>query len=133
MMRLDRMHDGRLFAESAGKIGTDDRMAALDFMVDGLPEVMKETRTLCRNGIKAKLGRHDSGQVRNFQRVVKHVLAIRGTVTQTSKRTHELGMQIMDSGIECSLIAGLLHALVHELRPCQTSLRCGQDGYGHLR
>ena len=92
MMCLDRMHDGRLFAESTGKIGTDDRMATLDFVVDGLPKVMEETRTLCRNRVKAKLGRHDSGQVRNFQRVVKHVLPIRGTVAQTSKRTHELGM-----------------------------------------
>ena len=55
VVRLDGMHDLRALAETAGEVGADDRMAALDLVVDGLAQVVQEPRTLGGNGIKAQL------------------------------------------------------------------------------
>ena len=48
------MHDLRALAEAAGQVGADDRMAALDLVVDRLAQVVQEPRTLGGNGIQAR-------------------------------------------------------------------------------
>ena len=63
-------------------------MAALDLVVDRLAQVVQEPRTLGGNGIQAQLRRHDARKVGHLERVVQHVLAVRGAVAQTAQRAH---------------------------------------------
>ena len=55
MVRLNRVNDFGPFTEATSKVGTDNGMGSLDFMVDSFAEVMKQTRALSRNRIKAEL------------------------------------------------------------------------------
>ncbi len=113
-MSLDGVHDLGALAEAAGQIGADDGMAALNLVVDGLAQIVQKTGALHGNGIQAQLGGHHRGEVGNLEGVVEHVLAEGGAVAQAAEGVHELGMQVVDTGIEGGLLAGLLHALVHE-------------------
>ena len=76
MVGFDGMDDFRAFAETASEIGSDHRMTALYLMIDRLAEIVKEPRAFCREGIKAKLGRHNSRQVGYLKGVVEDILPI---------------------------------------------------------
>ena len=76
MVRFDRVNDGCIFAITASKIGTDDRMRALDLVIDRFAKIVKKTRTTSRNRIKTKLGCHDAAKIGNFKRVREHILPI---------------------------------------------------------
>ena len=47
--------------------------------------------------------------------MLKHVLTKRGTVAQGTKGLDDLGVQIVDAGIEGSLLASLAHALLNQV------------------
>jgi len=47
--------------------------------------------------------------------VLKHVLTKRGTVAQGTKGLDDLGVQVVNAGIECSLLASLAHALLNQV------------------
>ena len=108
------MDDVLLLAEAARQVGADDGMAALDLVVDGLAQVVQEPCALGRDGVEPQLRGHDAREVGHLERVVQHVLAVGGAVAQAAERAHELGMQVVDAGVEGGLLARLLHALVHE-------------------
>ena len=114
MVRLDGVHDLGSLAEAAGQVGADDGVAALHLVVDRLAQVVQQAGALRRDGVQTQLGGHDAGEVGHLQRVVQHVLAVRGAVAQAAQRAHELGVQVVDAGVERGLLARFLDALVHE-------------------
>ena len=115
MMGLDRVDDNGLLAISAGKLGANDSMRALNVVVDGLAQVVQKTGALGGHNIQTKLGGHHAAQVGNLKRVLQHVLTKRGAVAQSAQGLDNLGMQVVDTGIEGGLLAGLAHALLNQV------------------
>ncbi len=110
MVRLNRVNDFGPFTEATSKVGTDNGMGALDFVVDSFTEVMKQTRALGRNRIKTELGSHNAAQVRDLERMVQtfwpnEVRNRRRPSVRTSS-----GCKIMDANVERRLLASLLNA-----------------------
>lgn len=109
-------------------------MRALDVVVDCLAQVMKQAGALGGHNVQAKLGSHHAAQIRDLEGMLKHVLTKRGTVAQGTKGLDDLGVQIVDAGIEGSLLASLAHAAAEPgRRPCDTSPRYGQGECGRRR
>ena len=115
MVRLNRVNDFGPFTEATSKVGTDNGMGSFDFMVDSFAEVMKQTRALSRNRIKAELRSHNAAQVRDLERMVQDALAKRGAESKATKRANKFRVQVMDANVERRLLASLLDLLVHEL------------------
>ena len=101
-------------AVAAGEVGADDRVRALDLVVDGLAEVVQEAGALGGRLVEAKLGGHDAAEGGHLDGVREHVLAEGGAVAQGAQGLHELGVQVMDAGVEGGLLAGLADALGDE-------------------
>jgi len=108
-------------------------MRALDVMVDCLAQVVQQAGALGSHNVQAKLGSHHATQIRDLEGVLKHVLTKRGTVAQGTKGLDDLGVQIVDAGIEGSLLASLARAAEPGRRPCDTSPRYGQGECGRRR
>ena len=87
MMALDGMDDNGLFAVTTGKVGANHGMRALDFVVDSLAKIMKETSSLGDTDIDSELGSHDAAELGKFDRVLQNVIRQRGAV---AKRTEGL-------------------------------------------
>ncbi len=60
----------------------------------------------------SQLGGHDRGQMRALDRVLEHVLAVRGAVVQPAEHLDQLGMQAVHVGLERCLLARLDHLLL---------------------
>ena len=90
-------------------------MRALNVVVDGLAQVVQKTGALGGHNIQTKLGGHHAAQVGNLKRVLQHVLTKRGAVAQSAQGLDNLGMQVVDTGIEGGLLAGLAHALLNQV------------------
>ena len=108
------MDDFGLLAEAAGQIGTDDRVASVDFVVDRFTDVVQKAGALRGGGVEPEFGGDHARQVGDFEAVVQDVLAVARTVAQAAEGAHEFGMQVVHAGIEGGLLAGLLDLLVHE-------------------
>ena len=84
-------------------------------MVDSLAKIMKQASTFGGHNVQAKLGSHHAAQVGNLEGMLEHVLTKRGAVAQSTKGLNNLGVQIVDTGIEGSLFASLAHALLNQV------------------
>ncbi len=114
MVSLYSVHDFGTLAVATGKVGSDNGVRTLDLVVDGLAEVVKKTSALRGSLVEAELRGHDRTESGNLNRVGKNVLAEGGAVAQRAKGLDKLGMQVVDAGVECGLLAGLTDALVDE-------------------
>ncbi len=62
MVSLDSVNDNGLLAITAGKLGADDGMRALDVVVDCLAQVVQQAGALSGHNVQAKLGSHHAAQ-----------------------------------------------------------------------
>ena len=76
---------------------------------------MQQAGTLGGHNVQAKLGSHHAAQVGNLEGMLEHVLTKRGAVAQSTQSLNDLGVQIVDTGIEGSLFASLAHALLNQV------------------
>ena len=131
VVRLDGMHDFRTLTITAREVGTDDRVGALDRVVNGLAKVVEKAGALGCRGIKTKLGGHHAAELGDLLGVLKHVLSKRGAVAEGAERLDDLRVQVVNARIEGGLLASLLDALVNE--PSCTSPRCARDEFDRPR
>ena len=115
MMGFDRVDDNGLLAITAGKLGANDSMRALNVVIDGLAQVVQKTSALGGHNVQTKLGGHNAAQVGNLKRVLQHVLTKRGAVAQSAQSLDNLGVQVVDTGIEGGLLASLTHTLLNQV------------------
>lgn len=100
-------------------------------MVDSLAKVVQQAGTLCSHNVQAKLGSHHAAQVGNLKGMLEHVLTKRGAVAKSTQGLNDLGMQIVDTGIEGSPVRQpRARAAEPSRRPCDTSPRCGRGECG---
>ena len=108
------MHDVGTLAIAAGEVGADDGVRALDLVVDGLAEVVKEAGPLGCDLVDAELGGHDAAERGDLRGVGQDVLSERGAIAQRAEGLDELGVQVVDAGVEGGLLPGLADALGDE-------------------
>ena len=84
-------------------------------MVDSLAKIVQQAGALGSHNVQAKLGSHHAAQVGNLEGMLEHVLTKRGAVAQSTQGLNDLGVQIVDTGIEGSLFASLAHALLNQV------------------
>ena len=109
------MNDNGLLAIATGELGADNGMRTLDVMVDSLAKIVQQAGTLGGHNVQAKLGSHHAAQVGNLEGMLEHVLTKRGAVAQSAQGLNDLGVQVVDTGIEGSLFASLAHALLNQV------------------
>ena len=84
-------------------------------MIDGLTQIVQQAGALGGHNVQAKLRCHNATEVGDLERVLEHVLAKRSAVTQGAQGLNDLGVQVVDAGIEGSLLASLAHALLNQI------------------
>ena len=100
MVRLDGVDDDRVLLVLAGKLHAQLDVAALHLVVHGLAEVMEQSCALGKRDILAQLGGEQPRDVGHLDRVVQNVLPVRRAVLLTAQQLHELGVQVVDAGLE---------------------------------
>ena len=81
--------------------------------VDRLAAVVQKRGAHGDGGVEADLPRHDAGQVRDFLRVIQHVLAVAGAVLQAAHQLLQLRMQVVHAELEGGGLAVLAHRFFH--------------------
>ena len=109
------MDDNGLLAITAGKLSADDGMRTLDVVVDCLPQVVQQAARLAVTTSRPSSEAITPHRSETSRRVLKHVLTKRGTVAQGTKGLDDLRVQIVDAGIEGSLLASIAHALLNQV------------------
>ena len=112
MVGLDGVDNLRTLAVSAGELSADNRVRALDLMVNGLAKVVEKAGALSGSLVKTELGSHNPAKSGNLDRVGKDVLTERGAVTKGTESPYKLGVKVVDAGVESSLLSSLTDALV---------------------
>ena len=106
MMGLDRVDNDGLLAITTGKLSANDGMRSLNVVVNGLAQVVQKTGALGGYNVQTKLGGHNAAQIGDLKRVLQHVLTERGAVAQSAQGLDDLGVQIVDTGIDGGLRCG---------------------------
>src|SRR5438552_15878232 len=75
-------------------------MRALDLVVDGLADVVKQTRQLGDANVGADLGRHHGGEMSDFFGMVQHLLPVAGAEAQDSEVANALRVKALEAGLE---------------------------------
>ena len=107
------MDDGLTLFILAGHVHADVDVRALDLVIERLADVVEQAGAAGHGGIKPQLGGHDAGQEGHLQRMVEHVLAVAGAVTQTPQQLDQLGMDAVHAGFDDGALAFLLDGGVH--------------------
>ena len=112
MVRHDAVHNLVALVELLGQFRTNGDMRALDLVVNGLADVVQETRALGKLHVGAQLGGHDARQVGHLDGVLKHVLAVAGAVFHAAQQANQFVVNAVQVGFEDGLFAGLADLVV---------------------
>jgi hypothetical protein len=81
----------RVRAQQREQLAADDRVRALDVVVDGLADVVQQSRGARVGGIHAQLGGEHGAEVPGLLAVEQRVLSVRETVMQGAEQLGHLG------------------------------------------
>src|SRR5581483_11013642 len=123
VVRLDAVDDLRGLLQSPGDLGPDDRVGPLDFVRDGLADVVQERPALRDLRVDAELGGERPRDVGRLNQVLEHVLAVRRAVLEAPQQPDHLRVHVGDPDGHHGLLARPadllldlpLRALVHLL------------------
>ena len=76
MMGGDRLDDARRFTEPLRIIGADCRMGSFHLVIDGLADIVQESRPLRLLDVHLQFGRHHPRQMGNLDGMLEDVLGI---------------------------------------------------------
>ena len=113
MVGVDGMDHRFALLVLPGHIHADVHMGAFNLVVQSLADVMQQAGTAGQGGVQAQLRGNEPGEIGHFQRVVQHILAIAGAVTQAPQQLDQLRMDAVDAGFNDGALAFLLNGLLH--------------------
>ena len=102
---LDAVDNGLRLLIFAGDVDTDGDVAALDLVVDGLAQVVQQTRTLGDVHVSTEFGGHEARHMGDLYGMVQHVLAVARAVLHAAQELDNLGVQAVDIGLEHGALA----------------------------
>jgi hypothetical protein len=100
VVRLDRMDDVVVLTIPTGDLRADQRVAPLHFVRQCLADVMQQRPALEQRRVEAELTGHHPGNVRGFDQVLEHVLAVGRPVPELSEQLRQLRMHVGDSEVD---------------------------------
>ena len=103
----DRIDDTRREIRLQCDRRADGRVRTLDFVVDGLADVVEEAAHLGDHDVPAQLRGDDRRKGTRLDRVEQHVLAVAGPVLQPAQQLDDIGRQARNAGIVGSLLTRL--------------------------
>ena len=92
-------------------------------MVDGLTDIVEKTGTLCKLNIGAKLSGQKTGNVSNFDRVIKNILTVAGTILLTTEKLATKHQRAQKQGQEGGIIK-----VETPIYACKVQLVCPKCG-----
>ena len=113
VVRHDAVDHFVALVELLGQIRADGHVRALDFVVDGLADVVQKAGPLGELHIRAQFGGHDARQVGDFDGMFEHVLAIAGAVAHAAQQLDQFVMDAVHIGFEHGLFARFADLVVH--------------------
>ncbi|CIV88993.1 Uncharacterised protein [Streptococcus pneumoniae] len=72
----NRIHHNWGFLVLTGQFHTDFNVATFNLMVNGFPDIVKESSTTGKSRIFTKFARHDTSQLSNLNRMAQNILSI---------------------------------------------------------
>jgi hypothetical protein len=115
MVGTNGMHDTGGFTKFFGQLGSDHRMGTLDFMVNGLTDIVKQPHAPGQFFLQPQFRGHNTTQHPHFHRMLKNILGVTGSVFQPPQVFDQFGMDPMDTQIKRGLFAGFFNGRVHLL------------------
>src|SRR2546428_4750227 len=112
VMADDSVDDRLREAVPLEELAANNGVRALDFVIDRLSDVVQEAGPFHRLRVVSRFRREHSGDVRDFDRVTKHVLAVRRSEVQTSKEFHEVRVEAPDAYLVDRGFGRFLHDLI---------------------
>src|SRR4051794_1123698 len=103
----DPVHDLERHVVLLGDARADAGVRPLDFVVDGLADVVEQAADLGSLDVGAQLGRDDRGDVARLDRVHEDVLAVRRAVLQPPEQLEQVRRQARDPRVVGCLVTGL--------------------------
>src|SRR3989475_1739157 len=100
VVRSYRVHNLSRHRMSLKKVCPDHGVRALDFVVDGLADVVQQTRELGDANVGADLGRHHGGEVGDLFGVVQHLLSVARSEAKDAEMADDLGMQTLEPELQ---------------------------------
>src|ERR1051326_1662403 len=114
-MRGDRVHNLRRLAVSPRQLRADDRVRALDLVVDRLADVVQQRGTPRLLLIQPELRRHVPADERRFDRMKQDVLRVAVAIFETPQQFDQLRMDAVYADVEDRLLSGFAYDLVELL------------------
>ena len=105
MVGLDGVDDVLFFLVLAAELHTKLDVGALHLVVNGLADIVQQTRTLGGGHIGAQLRRHHAGDMGHLDGVLQHILAVAGAVMQAAQQLLQLRMHASHAGFQSSTLA----------------------------
>ena len=105
----------------------------LHLVIDGLADVMEQTRALGELHIRAQLRRHQTGQMADLDAVLEHVLAVARAIAHAAKQLDQLVVDAVHVRFEDGLLAGLANLIVHLALGLFDHFQCAPDGCARRR
>ena len=100
VVRLHRVDDVLALMVLAQELHAERDVGAFELVVDGLADIVQQAGALRRGDVRAELGCHHAGKMRDLDGVLEHVLTVARTVMQAAEQLHQLGVQAAHAGLE---------------------------------
>ncbi len=105
MVPFDGVQYFRTLVESFAEIGTHLGVATLQVVIDGLPNVMKQSAASCQSSIQPQLVGDHLAKVGDFEAVAKNVLPVTRAIFQATQQVELFAVQSGDVGLDRRLFA----------------------------
>ncbi len=115
MVGLDGVDNDRIFLVLPGQVRAQLDVAALHLVVDGLAQIMQQSRPLGHGHVHTQFRGNEPGNVGHLDGVVQNVLAIGGAVLLAAQNLDELGVEVVHPRLVAGPLALLPDGTVHFL------------------
>ena len=110
VVSLDSVDDLAALLEFLCGIYADLDVCALNIVRERFPDIVEKSRAACRCGILTELLSHNTRKKRDFHRMAQHVLTVACAVSQSAEQLYKLGIEPVNTDLECCAFARLLYA-----------------------
>ena len=98
------------------KLGANNGMGAIYFMIHGLANIVKQPHALGKLYVQTKFSSYNTGQKRHFNRMLQNILGIGGSEFELAKHFDKFRINAMHTQVKRSLLAGFFNCKINLLR-----------------
>ena len=114
-MRLHGIDHNRRFLVLAAQLCAELYMGSFHLMIHSLTNVMQKSCTLRHTDVQSEFPGKNTGELRNLNAVLQHILSVAGTIPEFTKETNELVVETMYANLQRSSFSLFLDNGLHFL------------------